>query len=622
MRKKRGFREFTEQEIILPEGDREGTVYRFKNRKWLDLICEEVGTRKHITIAATPRSGKSILGVAYLLWRCIEFAEPCQCIYPSKETAVAFFADKVLKIVKYNPRLEKEFSQQGKPVYVGTGNTVRRYFPAGNGGHIRNMFNEIDIKGYTSQMLFATEASLLRSTHDASIIDLAMQRQWDIKDKGRWFIESSVVGKNKAFVAMLEQGTASFLSAQCPKCEKYIRWGERGRVKGWETAETEGDIEEYLECPECKERYTEKDRDNILKTAKLEHKNPTAGDFSLYMDWFFSSARSIREVAVAEWRLKDDPNIEGLRALNQNYYSAPTDINDEKMVLMGSSDTMQWDYNTLKSKVNFKLSRNDRSGIDVIRTGIDVQKGFIYHVTIGYSKNTQKYRVIDWGTYNVFAEEEKEGKRVERFPTEEEEFHMLDTVYEIAKNRGSTQIWIDSSYNPTGVKDRSSIELWSVSKPDVHLIKGRAASVIEQYSSKIMIPISVMPFMRAKDSIAGNPSWYLNVDALKDKLVQIIFQNKFEFPVDVLKSALIRHYVAETKEYNTKTGKSSWQPVVGRRHDYWDASVYALAGLLLDMGLNEDAGKMANPNDPRAKIEKNYKEVPQANGIMKIVMNK
>lgn len=596
LRKRRGLREWMEQELTIPEGQLRGQLYRCDSRPWVAAIMPYLEGYKKIWIAACPRTGKSLLGVGYGLWRVCEFGDSAQFVGSEEVIIKEFFKDKAELILLDNPRLAGLLPPKYEPKQT-TGRTLRLQ----NGGVIRLIYNPASIRSYDASCLVATEVSQFRETRDEGDMITLAQRRQDDHHGGLQFFESTQTRDTTRFAKEIRGGTDSRLLCPCPHCGHYFEAGIRATIKGWDVKER-ADVKPYMQCPECAGEITEKDRPRMLKKIRVEHRRPDAESFSITINWFHAK-KSLQEVGLAEWTNKNEKSLDSIRDLFQNIYSLPITLEMENPEAE-TADCITKDM--ILARVSGYPSGGVAPGCEFTVAAIDCQKSWLYWLVLGYGADTSTYW-LDWGTSQIVPYEHQ-GKIT---ATKDMVLRTLDETYRMVSGFNPLSVWVDTSYK-SEASDAHIIREWCGRFNNVFPIAGRAAT--EFYKMKNIqqdLPPQVLDYLKPSIQTTGQALWFLNADRLKTSL-----QNKFCFPRDAAGGVyfprdtvergagiILRHLTAEKPErVRSRTGLEviRWKPT-SKRNDLWDCSNYAYAGCLLHAAIRRQAGANVAATNRQAK---------------------
>ena len=584
LRARRGYREWLEAEVTIPEGQHERQLYSCDTRPWVAAVIPYMEHYRKSWIAACPRTGKTLLAVGYGLWRAEEYGEAIQIVGPEEAIVADLWKDKIERILLATPRLAATLPPRYEPRQ-----TVQRRYALQNGAVIRVVYNPDSIRSYDSACLVATEAAAFPETADeADMITLAQRRQNDHPGGGRQVFESTHTRDTTRFATEVRRGTNSALHCPCQHCGEYFEAGARGTVHGWDV-ETKDAVTAYLVCPLCGATIDEAERPAMLRQIRVVHRNPGADSFSITVNWFHTRT-TIQEVGLAEWENAHNPSLTTLRDLLQNIYSVPVTLADE---VGDVANIAEFSKELIHSRVMGYPAGDVPPGVAYTVAAIDCQKEWLYWAVFGYGNDGTLF-YLDWGTTQTVPYEHQGHVA----PTTEMVVKALDETYAIVAAFNPLSVWVDTSYKAEA-SDLPIIRAWCARYTNTHAIAGRGTTEFSRIKEAQELPAQLRDFMRPATQDSGQVLWFLDVDRLKTTLLNKFLIPRGEkggvcLPADATtksQNMITRHLTAEKPEVRrTKTGIEimKWVKVKGR-NDMLDLSAYGLAGCMMHAAFRRHA---------------------------------
>lgn len=574
-RKKLSYREFLNREFFLADGEHKGEL--FQPSQWQDAIIDRIPKYRRVILQAVPQSGKTTLLTGYLLWRIQEYADDCLLFSVNQIITHRYFKDKLERATLLNPALKELLPSGYSPKQTPTSE-----INFNNAASIKMDFNAQNIRSYTAKIICSTEAAKFAkvTASEADVITLAEQRAASYSN-GVCFFESTPTLDTTKFNELLLSGTMTRLQVICRSCRKQFDPGARENLYGWQDAKSLEEVAGKIICPHCKEEF---------KGGKLVvvDANPNATTLSVIVNWYWT-LRTAQEVAEAEYLYKQNPDADGWRNLQQNYYCNAVNEEEEARELNKVLTTARFTEEHILQRRGSFARREVPPDVDVITVGMDCQKSWGYFIVYGFSSTSGNSYILDFNPFLVVPFELQEKVS----PTAEMVLSALESVYNDLTNLYHPKSFmIDVGYKHVS-SDRHIIQEWAASKTNVKPIKGRSKTEIQKLKNGLVVPPSLKDFMAAYAEKNGQVLFFLNVDELKEELNRLIRLPlnvpSIYFTQEILKpngarTHLFHHFMAETrKEMEDRLGNRfvHWENR-GGRNDIWDATVYAFAASLLE----------------------------------------
>ncbi|MHC4178645.1 MAG: terminase gpA endonuclease subunit, partial [Planctomycetota bacterium] len=458
--KVRTMRQYTEDELIIPEGPHKDERWRLYRQPFVGLLLDAIdsGNWTRFAIAGCVQGGKSLFGfvnpTGYHLFECKD-----NVILGVPNTNV-IGRDKWNNEIK--PTIEASryaglMPTRGVGSQGGWGNEVafdhgaKLKFMTGTGG-------DENRSSYTARVVVCTEIDKMDRAGEISreadpITQLAARSNaWDRPDR-RLYMECTVSHTEGRIWQEYTKGTASRIACPCPYCRGYVT-PERDSIQGWEDAANEFEAEENacFVCPACEHKLTEDDRREMNRAAVLLHRGqeidnkgtitgPLPPTRTLGFRWnaFNNMFWSPAAIGVAEWlgvRARDKESAE--RELSQFYWTTPWDPPNIKLAPLDAETVAKRTAGYKKGIVPAECV-----GISV---GVDTHKRHLDWTAMAWLAGNNGF-VIDYGEQTVLAD--KLGL-VQGF---RQAFGELRTYLESGwhsvdgKIIRPSQVWIDSGYH-------------------------------------------------------------------------------------------------------------------------------------------------------------------------------
>lgn len=327
----RTMRQFAEQEIISPptspnpDEHFSGDFIPWQGH-WLDAI--DSGLYIEHALTAITQGGKSFVGfVIPTLYHLFEVGETVVCGLPSMDTAGDKWREDFLPVIEQTRY--RELLPSGGRASKGANNPTAIKFR--NGATLRFMSgggNDKARASFTARVIVITEADGLdtsaATSQETSKIKQIEARARAFADRKRIYKECTVTVEEGHIWSRYTAGTQSRLVLPCPHCREFVLPG-REDFLGYQDAadEREARKESAFHCPECGEAWTEDERCEANRAAKLIHAGQTIdstgmihGDHppTTVLGFRASAVHNLMtntaQIAAEEWNAIRAPNIE------------------------------------------------------------------------------------------------------------------------------------------------------------------------------------------------------------------------------------------------------------------------------------------------------------------------
>lgn len=273
----RSIRQFAEQEVVIPDGDYKGQLFRCHRQPAHGLWFDEIdsGRWSRFAFVACQQSGKTLAGyVIPIMYHAFEVQETVIIGLPTMDIA----KDKWEVDIK--PAIESSRfaellprsgggSRGGTPELITLRNGVNLKFMSGGGGDEKR-------SAFTSRVLVVTEADKLDEVGGASDENTKLRqmegRTRFFGNRKRVYLECTVSEQTGRIWQEWANGSSGLVHLPCHSCGEYVA-PEREHFVGWQDATEEIDAEESrFSCPSCGIVWPEEIRKAQLAKAVVVHK--------------------------------------------------------------------------------------------------------------------------------------------------------------------------------------------------------------------------------------------------------------------------------------------------------------------------------------------------------------
>ena len=408
-------RQYTEDELIIPEGPFKDERYRLYRQPFVGLLLDAIdsGNWTRFAITGCVQGGKSLFG----------FVNPAGYhLFERKQNVILGVPNtNVIGRDKWNNEIKPTIEAsryaglmpiRGVGSQGGWGNEVafthgsRLKFMTGTGG-------DENRSSYTAPVVICTECDKMDISGEISreadpVTQLcARSGAWDRLDR-RLYLECTVSHTKGRIWQEYINGTASRIACPCPYCRKYVT-PERDSIRGWEEAANEIEAEDlsYFACPACEHKLTEDDREVMNQDAVLVHKGQTVdktgeitGDlpptWTLGFRWnawnnmFWSTAT----IGAEEWRAQHAEDEESAEKERSQYaWATPWDPPEIDMTPL--------DPEKLKSRNSGRLTQGQLpKDAGRLTMGVDLHKKFGCWTLLAWRPGGKSH-IVDYGEFGI-----------------------------------------------------------------------------------------------------------------------------------------------------------------------------------------------------------------------------
>lgn len=282
--------QFAEEEIVIPDGPYKDLKFRCStqpySRLWFDAI--DSGLWQRFAATGPSQTGKTLTcAVIPLMYHLFEFGETVIFGVPDMEMAYDKWQQDLEPAIlasRYADQIPTKGrgSRGGSFASITFRNGATLKFMAG-GGDDKNR------AAFTSRILVVTEVDGFTSSDLSVESDKIKQMEARTRAYGnrrRIYLECTVSTETGKIWQEYNAGTCSRIVLPCPHCGGWVS-PEREHLLGWQDAPDELDAEERSQffCPAegCGQAWSEPDRAEANRGAKLIHREQTIGDDGAFL---------------------------------------------------------------------------------------------------------------------------------------------------------------------------------------------------------------------------------------------------------------------------------------------------------------------------------------------------
>jgi phage terminase large subunit GpA-like protein len=273
----RTVRQFAEQEVVIPDGDYKGQLFRCHRQPAHGLWFDEIdsGRWSRFAFVACQQSGKTLAGfVIPIMYHAFEVQETVIVGLPTMDIARDKWEVDIkpaIEASRYADLLPKNGggSRGGTPELITLRNGVNLKFMSGGGGDEKR-------SAFTSRVLVVTEADKLDEVGGQSDENTKLRqmegRTRFFGNRKRVYLECTVSEETGRIWQEWMNGSAGLVHLPCHGCGDYVA-PEREHFVGWQEATEEIDAEDSrFVCPSCGILWQEETRKAQLSKALVVHK--------------------------------------------------------------------------------------------------------------------------------------------------------------------------------------------------------------------------------------------------------------------------------------------------------------------------------------------------------------
>ncbi len=421
--RRRTYREFAEQELILATGPRRGLYFRADFMPWTIPVLEEFerGDYRRFFASGPVQSGKTLLFfILPIMYHLFECGESVIVGVPIVNMAQGIWEERILPAIlnsRYADLIPSSGSgsRGGKFLAIKFRNgAVLRFMGAGGGDQQRS--------SHTARVVVMTELDKMdeasTNSRETDPVNQIEARSKSFGDHARVFGECTMSTRTgRIHLEVREYGTDTRVYLPCRKCGEYVSC-ERKNFSGWQEAT---DLIEARErgrffCPACSGEWTEDDRafslrspvlaakgQTVTKDGRVEGPRPRTNTWGFHWNAMHNSLVKMADIAEAEFRAERSGKPDEVKGLMQFTWAEPYEerISD----LSGLS----------RDIILGKITGHPRGAIPegIVRISLAIDPGLYrcWWILIGWRKDASGH-VIDYGAIEVHQERQPDPLRI------------------------------------------------------------------------------------------------------------------------------------------------------------------------------------------------------------------
>lgn len=454
----RSLAEFTEGEIILPEGPFRGRKFRPDRQPYGRLLFSEIdsGNWRRFVITGPTQSGKTLHAyIAPIMYHLFEVGETVIAGVPSMEIGGDKWEKDLLPAIE-SSRFKDLLPTRGsgsrgaskvESVRFKNGATLR--FMSGGGGDKKRA-------GYTSRVVVITETDGMdepgHQSREADKITQLEARTRAYGSRARIYMECTVSIEKGRTWQEYTKGTESVIKVKCRSCGEWVA-PEREHLVGWQDAESKVEAIESARfvCPACAVIWSEADRQWLNLNARLVHRgqevNPdgvVVGDApqtdTLGFRWnaFNNLFLTAGDIGADEWKASKSENPDNEeKMMRQFVWALPVEPEVRETVPLEQDAITRMKGTTKRGEVP--------EGTILITVGSDIGKYVGYYLAIAWGANAVG-TIIDYAAFDIASRDLTPPVAIlAALRKKRDEFE------EGWNGRSPDAVWVDSGYEPDAV---------------------------------------------------------------------------------------------------------------------------------------------------------------------------
>jgi len=279
----RTIRQWAEQEVILPDGPREGQRFSVSFSPFTGLVLDAYDDPRwnSFILTGSAQNSKSLIGFSIpTLYHLLEMAENVICLVPDTDFADSVWKEKLLPIIertRYRDLIPSKGrgSKGGKFVFLRFRNgAVLRFINAVSAGRKRSGQGI----GHTARIGVCTEldivADMTEISKEPGPWKQLQARTKAYEERARIYAESVIHGPRDAAWVEIQRGTGALIMVPCPHCGEYIFPEREHLQKIALSQDSEEDAREKggYTCQLCGCVWTENDRAGAVAAPLMVHR--------------------------------------------------------------------------------------------------------------------------------------------------------------------------------------------------------------------------------------------------------------------------------------------------------------------------------------------------------------
>lgn len=334
--------EWSEQELVIPEGKYKDQKFRVSRQPWTRHVLDNMGKWRRNLLTGPKQAGKTLLGfVDPILYHLFEVGEKVGCGVPNLDMVADKWNEDILPAIeasRYRDLLPRtgRGSKGGTPIRIDFLNgAALRFFGAGGGDKQR--------AGFTTRILVVTETDgfdeVGGTSRESTKLSQLEGRTLADPENALIYYECTVSTEDGFTWQQYHNGTASRIVCQCRHCLHWVTPG-RSDLVGWQDAENEiqAGRSASFACPDCGGLWTEADRVQMNQSSLMVHSGQEITDdgcivgqpietnlFSFHFNAFNNMFQPTWFLGEREWLAsRADNHDEAEIAILQESWALPT----------------------------------------------------------------------------------------------------------------------------------------------------------------------------------------------------------------------------------------------------------------------------------------------------------
>lgn len=453
--KVRSMREFAEAELVIPEGPYPGQRFRAHRLPWQGLWLDAVDSGHYTRVATTGcvQAGKTLIGfVLPVMYHLFELQETVIVGLPQMEMAADKWREELQPAI-WRSRFRELLPIRGRGSRGGQSESITFR----NGATLKWMTPGALIAGFTARVIVATETDKMDvagvESREADPISRLEARSYayDAPDR-RLYLECTTSIERGRIWQEYTGGTASRIVVPCPNCRRWVL-PEREDLHGWQEADNKiaARRESEFACPQCGVVFSEDDRRQSNRQAKLVHRGqtitadgtiegePPATDtlgfrFSAFHNLFWSAGT----IGGMEWSASRDPDDENAKKeMLQFIWTQPY-------------EPPLWDSTPLDAAVIRRRFGEWPKAVvpseaEWMTMGLDLGKRIGWWILIAWLPGGSGH-IVDYGAFDVPSDDLGLERGILQALRDFRERVEVGWGLQAGGTRGVDEVWIDAGY--------------------------------------------------------------------------------------------------------------------------------------------------------------------------------
>ncbi|WP_039660892.1 terminase gpA endonuclease subunit [Pantoea sp. MBLJ3] len=289
--------EWVEENLVWPDGPYAGqkmTLFEFQK----EMIDALKGKKKKIVFETSAQIGKTSILNGILFYKSATDPGNAGVLQSTGKETAQWLAGKIRPLIDSSPEMQAIVTDKNDRNAVNNNSQIQ--LKSGGFWYFMSLNSPSHLRGKTLPLLLLDEVDAVESdTEEGNPILIAEQRATTFGEDARIFISSTPTGKYGAIHTQYEASDKRKYHVPCPACGHYheLVWDN---VK-FDKIQQEGKWlpnpdSAYIECPECKHRFSDGDRARAVKKGKWVQLNPQSDVAGFHISRLYSPLSSIRSV--------------------------------------------------------------------------------------------------------------------------------------------------------------------------------------------------------------------------------------------------------------------------------------------------------------------------------------